>query len=63
MNIDELTAELDGILSEVHSNVTTLQEGATITINGEYIPDSQIANDMAKKMIRAANILTIIERM
>lgn len=55
--MDRLDGELMELLDEIKFDFEAIDGGGSVTENGKYIPNSQVALDLAQKALRVSEIL------
>ena len=58
----KLDNELSELQIDVESNIYAIINDSTVTIDGKYVPNSQVAVAAAKKLLRISEILAIYEK-
>lgn len=58
----ELDHELIELQIDVKSNIYAITNDSTVTISGEYVPNSRLAVITAEKLLRISEILAIYEK-
>lgn len=58
----ELDHELSKLQIDVESNIYAIINDSTVTISGEYVPNSRLAVITAEKLLRISEILSIYEK-
>ena len=58
----ELDHELSNLQDDVQFNIEAIINDSTVTIDGKYVPNSEVAVTTAKKLLRISEILAIYEK-
>lgn len=56
-----LDHELVYLIDDIKLNVHAIAEDSTVTVDGKYIPNSELAVTTAKKLLRVSEILKLYE--
>lgn len=56
-----LDHELVNLIDDIKLNVHAIAEDSTVTVDGKYIPNSELAVTTAKKLLRVSEILKLYE--
>ncbi|PIO83786.1 hypothetical protein BSQ39_09510 [Loigolactobacillus backii] len=56
-----LDHELVNLIEDIKFNVHAIEEDSTVTVDGKYIPSSEVAVTTAKELLRASEILKLYE--
>ena len=58
----KLDNELMELQNDVESNICAIINDGTVTIGGEYVPNSRLAVITAKSLLRISEILAVYEK-
>lgn len=56
-----LDRELENLIEYIQLNVQCIAEDNTVTVDGKYIPNSELAVTTAKELLRVSEILKLYE--
>lgn len=56
-----LDHELVNLIEDIKFNVHVIEEDSTVTVDGKYISNSELAVTTAKKLLRVSEILKLYE--